>query len=145
MSYDLERFIFEQKLYFDTARDELLSGRKRGHWMWYMFPQIAGLGQSPVSKHYAICDIGEARAFLRDEMLRSNLTELCTILLILPEDDPAEIFSYPDDLKLCSSMTLFEAAEPENTVFSEVLDKFFGGKRDVTTLKILEEQRNEEN
>ena len=138
MSYDLKRFTYQQDLYYDTAREELLSGRKRGHWMWYMFPQIAGLGESPISKHYAIRDLGEARAFLANDVLRHNLIDLCTILVILPCDDPGEIFCYPDDLKLRSCMTLFEQADPSIPVFAEVLEKFFGGKRDDRTLKLLE-------
>lgn len=142
MTYDLERYLYEQDLYFDTAREELLSGRKRGHWMWYIFPQIAGLGETAISRHYAIRDIGEARAFLANDTLRRNLTELCTILLIIAQDDPSEVFSYPDDLKLRSSMTLFEAADPTLTVFGEVLDKFYGGVRDARTLEILQRQEN---
>ena len=137
MEYDLQRFLYEQAINHDIAREELLSGRKRGHWMWYTFPQIAGLGESNISKHYAIKSLGEARAYIANETLRSNLIELSTILLIIPNSDPEEIFCYPDDLKLRSCMTLFEYVAPEIPVFWEVTEKFFGGERDQRTLEII--------
>jgi uncharacterized protein (DUF1810 family) len=137
--FDLGRFLYEQDINHDIARDELLSGRKRGHWMWYTFPQIIGLGESDISIYYSIKSIAEARAYMENETLRSNIIELSTILLIIPDDDPSEVFCYPDDMKLKSSMTLFDFICPEQPVFYEVLEKFFGGERDEKTLAILKE------
>ena len=137
--FDLGRFLYEQDINHDIAREELLSGRKRGHWMWYTFPQIIGLGESDISIYYSIKSIAEARAYMENETLRSNIIELSTILLIIPENDPSEVFCYPDDMKLKSSMTLFDFICPEQPVFYEVLEKFFGGERDEKTLAILKE------
>ena len=137
--FDLGRFLYEQDINHEIAKEELLSGRKRGHWMWYTFPQIIGLGESEISKYYAIKSIEEARAYMENETLRSNLVELCVILLIIPDDDPSEVFCYPDDMKLKSSMTLFDYVSPEQPVFYEVLEKFFGGERDEKTLGIIAE------
>lgn len=137
--FDLGRFLYEQDINHEIARDELLSGRKRGHWMWYTFPQIIGLGESDISIYYSIKSIAEARAYMENETLRSNIIELSTILLIIPDDDPSEVFCYPDDMKLKSSMTLFDFICPEQPVFYEVLEKFFGGERDEKTLAILKE------
>ena len=137
--FDLGRFLYEQDINHDIAKDELLSGRKRGHWMWYTFPQIIGLGESDISIYYSIKSIAEARAYMENETLRSNIIELSTILLIIPDDDPSEVFCYHDDMKLKSSMTLFDFICPEQPVFYEVLEKFFGGERDEKTLAILKE------
>ena len=137
--FDLGRFLYEQDINHDIAREELLSGRKRGHWMWYTFPQIIGLGESDISIYYSIKSIAEARAYMENETLRSNIIELSTILLIIPDNDPSEVFCYPDDMKLKSSMTLFDFICPEQPVFYEVLEKFFGGERDEKTLAILKE------
>lgn len=137
--FDLGRFLYEQDINHDIAREELLSGRKRGHWMWYTFPQIIGLGESDISIYYSIKSIAEACAYMENETLRSNIIELSTILLIIPDNDPSEVFCYPDDMKLKSSMTLFDFICPEQPVFYEVLEKFFGGERDEKTLAILKE------
>ena len=138
-NFDLGRFLYEQDINHEIARDELLSGRKRGHWMWYTFPQIIGLGESDISVYYSIKSIEEARAYMENETLRSNIIELSTVLLIIPDNDPSEVFCYPDDMKLKSSMTLFDFIAPEQPVFYEVLEKFFGGERDEKTLAILAE------
>ena len=142
--YDLERFLYEQSINHDIAKEEILSGRKRQHWMWYTFPQLLGLGESKISVYYAIKSIGEAKAYIANETLRGNLVELCTLLLIIPQNDPSEVFCYPDDMKLKSSMTLFELCAPEIPVFSEVLDKFFGGERDEKTVEIYNSMKKEE-
>lgn len=142
--YDLQRFIYEQSINHDIAKAEILSGRKREHWMWYTFPQLLGLGKSKISVYYAIKSIDEAKAYIQNDTLRSNLVELCTLLLIIPQNDPSEVFCYPDDMKLKSSMTLFELCSPEIPVFGEVLDKFFGGERDSKTLEIYEKMKNNE-
>lgn len=142
--YDLGRFLYEQDINHEIAMEELLSGRKRGHWMWYTFPQIAGLGESEISRYYAIKSIGEARAYMQNETLRGHIVQLATILLIIPDNDPSEVFCYPDDMKLRSSMTLFDYVCPEQTVFYEVLEKFFGGERDERTLKIIADMLKDE-
>lgn len=120
-----------------AALREIQSGRKRSHWIWYIFPQVAGLGMSSTSQYYAISGLDEARAYLREPTLRAHLLEISSALLALDESDPTAVFGFPDDLKLRSSMTLFAAAAPDEPVFSAVLDKFFGGQPDTRTLQIL--------
>ena len=128
--YDLDRFLTAQSRDYTTALREIRSGRKRSHWIWYIFPQVAGLGMSSTSQYYAISGLDEARAYLREPTLRAHL-------LALEESDPSAVFGFPDDLKLRSSMTLFAAAEPDEPVFAAVLDQFFGGQPDPRTLQIL--------
>lgn len=139
----LERFKQAQERYYETALAEIRNGRKRSHWMWYIFPQIAGLGSTDISRHYAIRDIGEATDYLVDETLGVRLTEICKALLELETGDALTVFGSPDDLKLRSSMTLFDAVPATFPVFGQVLDKYFGGERDQRTLDILRQQRNE--
>ena len=134
---DLSRFISAHKLSFDSALREIKNGRKETHWMWYIFPQIHGLGMSEISVYYAIKNTDEARAFLDDPYLGGNLKEICMALLSLNESNASVIFGYPDDMKLKSSMTLFAAVSDENSVFHQVLDKFFGGCPDERTLAII--------
>jgi uncharacterized protein (DUF1810 family) len=133
----LERFKEAQQKDHDTALNEIKNGRKRGHWMWYIFPQIAGLGTTEMSHYYAIRDIREATDYLMDEQLGLRLTTICRALLELETDDPRQVFGSPDDLKLRSSMTLFEAVPATFPVFGQVLDRFYGGQRDELTLKLL--------
>ena len=137
MGRDLERFRYAQNRDYETALAEIKSGRKRGHWMWYIFPQVAGLGMTEVSRNYAINDIKEAGDFLMDQELGLRLTTICKALLELETNDPHSVFGSPDDLKLKSSMTLFDAVPATFPVFSLVLDKFYNGKRDERTLEIL--------
>ena len=120
-----------------TALREIQNGRKRSHWIWYIFPQVAGLGMSSTSQYYAISGLDEARAYLREPTLRAHLLEISNALLALDESDPSVVFGFPDDLKLRSSMTLFAAAAPDEPVFAAVLDKFFDGRPDTRTLQIL--------
>jgi len=134
---DLKRFKEAQQRDYATALSEIKTGRKRSHWMWYIFPQIAGLGMTDISKHYAIADIHEATDFLLDEKLGLNLTTICKALLALETNDAHAIFGAPDDLKLKSSMTLFDAVPATFPVFGQVLDKFYGGQRDEKTLGLL--------
>jgi uncharacterized protein (DUF1810 family) len=134
---NLERFISAQQTTYDTALAEIKNGRKAGHWMWFIFPQIQGLGTTETSKHYAITDIGEAMEFLSHPVLGIRLVNICRALLQLPSNNPQEIFGSPDYLKLQSSMTLFDAVPATFPVFGQVLDKFYGGKRDFRTLDIL--------
>ena len=108
--------------------------------MWYIFPQIQGLGQSAISWRYAIANLQEAKEYLQDKVLGRRLEEICRAALEVESNDPLEVFGYPDNLKLRSSMTLFEAAAPDNKLFGKVLDKYFNGDRDTLTLNILAEK-----
>ena len=105
--------------------------------MWYIFPQIVGLGHSRTSVFYAISDIGEAKAYMQDPVLGAHMKELCEALLSLETNDAVEVFDWPDDMKLKSSMTLFEKAVPEECIFGKVLDKFFAGERDQATIMLI--------
>ena len=140
--YSLERFIKAQKNSYDTALKEIRSGRKKSHWIWYIFPQIAGLGMSAVSEEYAIKNIEEAKAYMADKTLRSNLVQISEALLGLHCSDPSIVMGFPDDLKLRSCMTLFAIAAPECTVFQDVLDKYYGGEMDKRTIEILQKRRD---
>ena len=138
--YNLERFVSRQKETYDTAYKELSQGMKQSHWMWWIFPQIIGLGMTSISKEYSIKSIEEAKAFLDHPYLGKNLKEICKVLLDTKSNDASYVMGYPDDLKLCSSMTLFIEADPEEKVFQQVLDKFFNGRQDSRTLDILKSQ-----
>lgn len=138
MNYDLSRFIKAQKEDYQLALSEIKNGKKESHWMWYIFPQIIGLGMSETSVYYSIQNIEEAKAFLEDEYLGWNLIEICKALLSLSVNNAMAIFGSPDDMKLKSSMTLFNcASDEEQNIFAEVLNKFFDGNQDVLTLGIL--------
>lgn len=134
-SFDLSRFLEAHERDYKRALREVKAGRKLTHWMWYIFPQIAGLGFSRTSQFYAITDLGEAKAYLQNEVLGPHMKELCTALMALKTADATEVFGCPDDMKLKSSMTLFELADLEQKLFGAVLDKFFDGERDEHTLK----------
>ncbi|QKG51775.1 DUF1810 domain-containing protein [Hymenobacter sp. BRD67] len=135
--HNLQRFLDAQATDYAAALAEIKNGRKRSHWMWYIFPQIQGLGFSEISKHYAIKDIAEAEAYFQHPVLGSRLVEICHALLGLEGTDANRIFGSPDDLKLKSSMTLFAALPDANPVFQVVLAKFFKGIADDKTLRIL--------
>jgi uncharacterized protein (DUF1810 family) len=135
----LARFRSAQEGVYDQALAELRAGRKRTHWMWFVFPQIAGLGSSPAAQRYAIASLAEARAYLADPVLGPRLVECCTALLAVPERSAEQILGYPDDLKLRSSMTLFGLAAPESGVFQQVLDRYYDGKPDPRTLDKVQE------
>lgn len=137
----LERFVDAQKNDYETALAEIKNGRKRSHWMWYIFPQIIGLGYSETSRFYAIRDLKEAEAFLSDPILGSRLIEICKALMELRSRDAYKIFGSPDDVKLKSSMTLFATVPYANSVFQVVLERFFGGEKDLQTLRILQKER----
>ena len=136
-TYDLRRFISAQKQDCLTALEEIRRGRKRSHWMWYIFPQLRGLGMSSTSYFYGIESLEEARAFLDDPYLGGNLREISQALLSLDTGDARSVMGSPDDLKLRSSMTLFSLAAPEEPVFKKVLEKFYRGVQDPATLRIL--------
>ena len=133
---DLSRFVRAQSCSYESAKEELLNGRKESHWMWYIFPQLRGLGHSSISYEYGIENIEEARLYFNDKILGPRLVELCNILLKLECNDASRIFGYPDDMKLKSSMTLFYLATKEK-VFKDVLDKFFNGELDNKTIELL--------
>lgn len=135
--YDLNRFLKAQERDYDTALSEIRSGRKRSHWIWYIFPQVKGLGFSSTSEFYGIDGLAEAKAYMENGTLRRRLIEISEALLALESSDAGDVMGYPDDLKLKSSMTLFREAAPEEKIFLKVLDKFFGGKKDERTLEIL--------
>lgn len=136
MDNSLERFLSAQAHSYDNALREVRAGRKRSHWMWYIFPQIAGLGFSSTAQFYAIRDLNEAKAYISHPVLGARLLEISRALTQLPCSDPTAVMGYPDDLKLCSCMTLFELVS-DDPVFAEVLDKFYGGRRDARTLRLL--------
>lgn len=133
---DLNRFLSAQERSYDAALREIKSGRKRTHWMWYIFPQIAGLGFSSTAQFYAIGSMQEAKDYYAHPVLGKRLVEISEALLTLDTDDAGAVMGYPDDLKLRSSMTLFLAASGD-TVFQKVLDKFYSGRPDGKTLSIL--------
>ena len=135
--FDLTRFSEAHAENYQKALAEVKDGYKRTHWMWYIFPQIAGLGMSPTSQFYAIANLEEAKAYLKDPVLGAHTLELCQALLQLKSRDAAAIFGWPDDMKLKSCMTLFEQAEPEQPIFGQILDEFFMGKRDQKTIELL--------
>ena len=134
--HDLNRFISAQERSYDAALREITSGHKATHWMWYIFPQIAGLGFSSTARFYAISSMQEARDYYAHPVLGKRLVEISEALLALDTNDAAAVMGYPDDLKLRSSKTLFLAASGD-AVFQKVLDKFYSGKPDSKTLSIL--------
>lgn len=135
----LDRFHEAQKFSYEQALREIRSGRKLSCWMWYIFPQIAGLGMSSTAQYYAIADLQEAVAYMEDEVLGGRLVEISGALTELETDDAYQVFGSPDNMKLRSSMTLFSIAAPQQEVFQKVLNKFFGGERDRRTLALLGE------
>ncbi len=137
--FDLSRFISAQESVYGRVLEELRNGRKRTHWMWYIFPQIDGLGYSTTSKHFAIKNMEEAQAYLNHSVLGPRLFECAEAVLAIEGHTASNIFGYPDDLKLQSSMTLFALIAGPDSVFAHILDKYFKGEHDVRTLHLLEE------
>ena len=131
--HDLQRFVVAQRGSYDEAVAELQRGRKTSHWMWYVFPQIAGLGQSQTARTYAITSVTEARAYLAHPVLGPRLRECASILTSLPGLTAEQIFGGVDAMKLRSSMTLFLRADPGEQVFRQVLEQYFGGAADPAT------------
>ena len=132
----IERFVEAQQGDYEDALAEITAGEKQSHWIWYVFPQLKGLGMSWTSEFYGIANLDEARAYLAHPVLGVRLREISSALLKHRQKSARAIFGYPDDLKVCSSMTLFDLIEP-NGVFAEVLDVFYVGKRDEKTLAML--------
>jgi uncharacterized protein (DUF1810 family) len=134
--YDLERFVKAQAPDYDRALSELRAGHKQSHWMWYVFPQMQGLGHSPMSRRYAIKSAAEARAYLAHPVLGPRLRECFAVVNAIQGRSAREIFGSPDDLKLRSCATLFANVSGEN-IFEQVLDKYFGGKADDETVRLI--------
>ena len=132
MNYDFSKFLDAQAEDYSTALSEIRAGRKTSHWIWYIFPQLAG--RSSTAKFYGIADLNEARAYLANQTLASRLKEITQALLDLPDTDAQKVMgSHVDAIKLRSSMTLFALADPTCEIFQRVLDKYFGGSRDDNT------------
>lgn len=139
-AYNLERFVEAQANTYETALREIRSGKKRSHWMWFIFPQMKGLGNSEFARFYAISSRNEAEAYLQHPLLGARLHEICLALLGLPEADALAIFGSPDNMKLHSCMTLFASVPGVDLGnFKKVIDKFFEGKMDGKTLRLLDD------
>jgi uncharacterized protein (DUF1810 family) len=135
--YDLERFVRAQRDDCELALSEIMNGRKRSHWMWYIFPQIEGLGSSAMSRRYAIKSRAEARAYLDHALLGPRLLACVEALLNLEGRSVEQIFGFPDDRKLRSCATLFATVSPSGSVFQRLLERYFHGERDAATLRQL--------
>lgn len=136
----LQRFIDAQRSDYETALSEIVRGRKQSHWMWYIFPQIQGLGFSATSKLYAIRNLQEAQEYLNHPLLGKRLKEITDALINLPSTNAHEIFGSPDDVKLKSSMTLFASLPNADPVFESALKKFFKGEKDAKTLSLIKDE-----
>lgn len=137
--YNIQRFHQAQEHSYQNAFSEIRNGKKTSHWMWFVFPQIAGLGYSEISKLYAIRDLKEAELFLKDPILGERLIAITQLLLEIKGKTAHEIFGHPDDLKLQSCMTLFSSLKDAHPVFQQVLDKYYGGQKDLRTLELIED------
>lgn len=135
--FDLSRFVHAQSGVHEQVVAELRAGRKRSHWMWFVFPQVEGLGHSAMAQRYAISSVDEARAYLEHPVLGARLRECSALVLAVPGKTVHEIFGSPDDLKFHSSMTLFHRAAPAEPLFGECLQKYFAGQEDRSTLARL--------
>ncbi len=135
--YQLQRFVDAQNPVYEQVRSELRKGRKRSHWIWFVFPQIAGLGHSATARQFAISSLAEAKAYWEHPVLGARLQECTELVTALSGCTIDEIFGYPDDLKFRSSMTLFAHAVPGNEIFREALQKYFAGEYDPLTLERL--------
>lgn len=133
----LQRFLDAQEPAWSDALAEVRGGRKRSHWMWFVFPQLAGLGSSSMARHYAIRDLAEAREYLAHPVLGARLREIMAAAAAVPGRSALEVFGSPDDLKLHSSATLFSLVSPAGSPFHQVLERYFGGEPDPATLRLL--------
>ena len=134
--HNLDRFVHAQEYSYAEALDEIRSGRKRSHWMWFIFPQLKGLGSSPTATHYAIRSQEEAEAYLQHPILGPRLIECTRAVLALEGKSASDVFGYPDDLKLRSCATLFARVSPPGSVFEGLLRKYFKGEHDRATLRL---------
>ena len=139
--YDLERFVSAQGYSYENALNEIRAGKKTSHWIWYIFPQLRGLGHSYRSEYYGVEDEDEAKSYLSHPILGSRLVEITETLLSLKGSDPLKVMGSPDDLKLKSCMTLFAYISKGGSIFHQVLEKYFGGEKDEKTLSILERKK----
>jgi uncharacterized protein (DUF1810 family) len=142
MGAKLAEFVTAQEAVYDNVLRELTAGRKETHWMWFVFPQLAGLGRSHMSEKFGLPSTAEARSYLEHSTLGRRLRECTRLTLAVPNRSIASILDHPDDLKFKSSMTLFAAAAPEESIFDAALEKFFGGERDALTIGLLRQQEN---
>lgn len=141
MNNSLERFVLAQRDSYPVALQEIKNGMKMSHWMWYIFPQISGLGHSSLATYYAISDLDEARAYLSDIVLGNRLREISNELLKLDTNEPVLVFGKIDSLKLNSSMTLFDYVSDGEDIFQKVIDKFYDGRKDELTLNICKNMK----
>jgi uncharacterized protein (DUF1810 family) len=137
MAYHLERFVDAQEHVYASVLDELRRGRKTGHWIWFIFPQIAGLGRSATSQEFAITSLDEARAYLAHPVLGARLRECAQLVLAVEGRTAEEILGSLDAMKLRSSVTLFQYGSPDEPVFAQVLDRYYGGVADMATEALL--------
>jgi uncharacterized protein (DUF1810 family) len=135
--FDLRRFVDAQEADYASARREIRNGRKQSHWMWYIFPQFAGLGMSPTSQRYAIGSLAEASAYLAHPVLGPRLLECADAVLAVRDRSALEVFGSPDDMKLRSSATLFAAVSPAGSAFHRIVEQYFGGDHDERTLALI--------
>jgi uncharacterized protein (DUF1810 family) len=135
--YDLERFVTAQEQVFEQVCAELREGKKYGHWMWFIFPQLQGLGRSSTAWRFGISSLSEAEAYLRHSILGPRLQECTRLVNLIEGRSSVDIFGYVDSLKFCSSMTLFAQLTIENQLFKDALEKYFDGKEDPLTLEKL--------
>ena len=137
--FHLNRFLGAQESYYTDALEEIKQGYKQSHWIWFIFPQMRGLGRSPMAENYGITSIEEARAYMENPTLKNHLIEISTALLQHKGKSTAyEILGKLDAMKVCSSMTLFDQVMP-NTIFAEVIDAFYNGERDEMTLELIKQ------
>ena len=141
--YNLDRFLKAQELMYPYALREIKNGRKQTHWMWFIFPQLKALGQSSTALYYGIDNLEEAKAYLEHPILGTRLREISSVLRALETNDPLAVMGYPDNLKLCSCMTLFSKATEDNQVFVDVIAKFFDGVADPYTINLLNNKKGE--
>jgi len=138
--YDLQRFVDAQSTVIDQVRSELRAGRKRSHWMWFIFPQMKGLGFSEMARRFGIASLAEAQAYLAHPVLGPRLRECAQLVTAVQGKSVLEILGSPDDQKFCSSLTLFARATTDHQVFQDGLRKYYGGSCDTATLKLLGER-----
>jgi uncharacterized protein (DUF1810 family) len=137
--FDLERFVAAQADVYDAALHEIRNGRKQTHWMWFIFPQLAGLGMSPTSQHYGIKGLREATAYLSHPFLGPRLIECSEAVTLVPGRSARDIFGSPDDMKLRSSATLFSRVTGDSSVFRRILEQYFAGQADPRTVALLDD------
>ena len=142
--YSLDRFVEAQEWMYEVALEEIKSGLKRSHWMWYIFPQLRGLGMSAMAHLYGIAGLDEARAYLSHPVLSARLIEISEALLMLKKKNPEDIFGHTDAMKLRSSMTLFALVSDDGSVFHKVLERFYKGQMDERTLELIKAQLSDD-